>query len=96
MTYSELRTRLQALRPLLDRHRVKRLDVFGSVVRGDATPDSDIDLIVEFDGPASLFDLLRLRAALADAFGRPVDLATFGGLQPRYRERILREARRAA
>ena len=96
MTYPELCTRLDGLRPLLDRHRVRRLDVFGSVVRGEAGADSDIDLIVEFDGPASLFDLLRLRAALAEATGRSVDLTTAAGIKPRYRERILSEARRAA
>ncbi len=84
------------MRPLLDAHRVDRLDVFGSVVRGDAGPDSDVDLIVTFRGAASLFDLMRLKVALGEALGRPIDLTTNAGIKPRYRESILAEARRAA
>ena len=67
---------------------VRRLDVFGSVIREDFDPaSSDIDLLVEYDpavGPPSLRDYFRLRDALADLLGRPVDLVMAGAIRNRY------------
>ena len=72
-----------------------RLSVFGSSARGDFRPDSDFDVLVDFEPGArvSLFDLADLRSDLADLIGVPVDLVTRGGLKPLIRERILSEAR---
>ncbi len=72
-----------------------RLSVFGSRARGDFRPDSDFDVLVDFEPGArvSLFDLADLRSDLADLIGVPVDLVTRGGLKPLIRERILSEAR---
>jgi predicted nucleotidyltransferase len=57
-------------------HPVARMDVFGSVARGEAKPDSDVDLLVEFipEAQVGLFEMGALREDLADALGRPVDL----------------------
>jgi hypothetical protein len=61
---------------LCRRWRIRELSLFGSSARGDARPDSDIDLLVEFDSDAdwSLLDSARLRRELAELFGHTVDL----------------------
>jgi len=86
---AEHRTELQG-------HAVSGVWVFGSAARGELRLDSDIDLLVEFDRPVSLFEFARLRGHLQDLLGRPVDLVTREALKPQLRDRILREAVRAA
>lgn len=78
------------------RYRVKRLGVFGSAARGDATGSSDIDLLVEFEKEASvsLFDMVHLQEELSHLFGRKVDLATPAILENPYRRRsVLKDLR---
>ena len=77
---------------------VRSLSVFGSVARDEAGPDSDVDLLVEFDDsrPVGLFAFVRLKEYLQDLLGRRVDLTTRKALRPEFRDRILAEARRAA
>jgi len=82
--------------PELHAHAVSGLWVFGSAARGELRPDSDIDLLVEFDRPVSLFEFARLRRRLEELLGRPVDMVTREALKPQLRERILNEAVRAA
>ena len=65
------------------RHRARRIAVFGSVARGDETPGSDLDFLVEFEAGSSLFDLVRLQDDLAVLLGHPVDVVSLGGLLPR-------------
>ncbi|MBM4284401.1 MAG: nucleotidyltransferase family protein [Deltaproteobacteria bacterium] len=74
---------------------VKSLKIFGSAARGEAGPDSDIDLLVEFSRPVGLFAFLRLRRRLAELLGRRVDLVTPQALKPQLRRRILDEASHA-
>lgn len=94
---------------LIDQHRddlaalcraagVRRLDVFGSVLRGNFDPDSsDLDFLVELDDlpPARYADAyFSLKTGLEGLFGRPVDLVTRSSLaNPHFRERIARESR---
>ena len=75
---------------------VQDLRLFGSFARDEARADSDVDLLVEFDGPVGLFAYVRLQRQLATWLGRTVDLVTPDGLKPALRERVLREAVRAA
>jgi uncharacterized protein len=71
---------------------VRHASLFGSVVRGEQRPDSDLDLLVDLPPGASLFDLSRLGLALEDALGRQVDLVTsFADLHPVIQDRIRRE-----
>ncbi len=72
-------------------HGVVHAGVFGSVARGDARPDSDVDFLVEFKRGRSLLDLVGLQVELRKALGRDVDVATRNSLHPRLRDRILRE-----
>lgn len=73
---------------------VVRLWVFGSVARGDARPDSDVDLLADFDPaiPLSLVGLASLRAELSDLLGAPVDLVERSALRLAVREAAEREA----
>jgi uncharacterized protein len=77
---------------------VKSLALFGSVVRDEATPSSDVDLLVEFDGRrVGLFHLSRTQHYLESILGvSKVDLVLRDGIKPALKERILREAIHAA
>lgn len=75
---------------------VSSLAVFGSVARGDAGAESDVDLLVEFDRPVGLFSFVRLQRYLEDLLGRSVDLVTPDALREPLKDQILREAVRAA
>jgi uncharacterized protein len=85
---------LKAILPeLRDRYGVISLGVFGSYVRGEQTPSSDLDLLVEFD-PAVRFGLLtycELESLLSDRLAVKVDLVMKKALKPRIGERILQE-----
>jgi predicted nucleotidyltransferase len=73
---------------------VKRLDLFGSVARGEGDTESDVDLLVEFAPPDSLLHrrFFGLLHQLEDVLGRKVDLLTFKGLRnPYFRRRVLQE-----
>jgi predicted nucleotidyltransferase len=88
-----IRADLRSLLPeLRRRYPIRSLALFGSVVRGEHRPDSDVDVLVEFDGAVDLFDVAGLRADLEDRLGRRVDLAQRSLLKPRLASRILAEA----
>jgi predicted nucleotidyltransferase len=74
------------------RFGVRRLRLFGSVARGDARPDSDVDLLVYFDGPVTLDRYMGVKFQLEDALGTKVDLVTEGGMRERVRLIVEREA----
>lgn len=82
------------------RWRVRELSLFGSALRDDFCPDSDVDVLVGFDPDArwSLLDIVDMKAELEEVFGRPVDLAERQAVErspnPIRREAILRSARR--
>jgi predicted nucleotidyltransferase len=67
------------------RHHARRVRLFGSAARGEDRPDSDIDLLVDFDQDSSLFDLMRMARELETLLGRPVDVVSAGGLKSRDR-----------
>ncbi len=96
MTREQIISTLASHRDLLDRFGVRELRLFGSVARGDAAPDSDIDLLVEFVKPTGYFKLLRLQNELSRVLGKPIDLGTPDSLHKRIRERVIRESIRAA
>lgn len=69
-----------------------RLAVFGSVARGDARPNSDIDLLVEAPEGTSSFDFVRFQQLIEHVLGRHVDMVSYGGLKPGLDDDIRREA----
>jgi uncharacterized protein len=76
------------------KHRIKRLALFGSILRDDFTPDSDIDVLVEFEPGArvGLITLAGIEIELSELLGHKVDLNTPGFISPYYRDRVLAEA----
>lgn len=74
------------------RHGVIRMRVFGSWARGEARPDSDLDLLIKLEPGRTLFDLSRLKDELDFVVGSPVDVITEGGLSPYIRDKVLAEA----
>ena len=71
--------------------RIRELAVFGSVARGDFCPDSDVDLLVEFEPEAEvgLLDYARIQREMSTLVGRKVDLVPKDGLKPRIRQGVL-------
>ena len=84
-----------ALAALCERYRIRRLSLFGSRLKGAARPDSDVDLLVEFD-PGATPGLIRLagiaRELSALLGGREVDLRTPGDLSRYFRDEVVRAA----
>lgn len=75
------------------RHHVRRLALFGSVLRDDFTPASDVDVLVEFEpGHVPGLAFFAMEAELSAIFGRKVDLNTPGFLSRYFRDRVLAEA----
>ena len=97
MTQDDLTRALQALqRRLREEFDVAALYVFGSVARGEAGEGSDVDLLVEFQGPPTFARFMDLKFLLEDTLGARVDLVTRAALRDRIRPRIESEARRVA
>ncbi len=83
------------LEDLCREFHVKRLAVFGSVLRGEEKPSSDLDLLIEFE-PAKKPGLIRffgLQDRFEQVFGRPVDLNTAGFLNAAFRDHVVQNAR---
>jgi hypothetical protein len=84
-----------ALASLCRRRQIRRLSLFGSALKGNARPESDVDLLVEFspDARPSLFDLAEMEQELSALLaGRRVDLRTAEDLSRYFRDAVLREA----
>jgi len=75
------------------RHHIRRLAIFGSALRDDFGPSSDIDILVEFEeGHVPGLAFFAIERELTEMFGRKVDLNTLGFLSPYFREDVLQEA----
>jgi len=75
------------------RHHIRRLAFFGSVLRDDFTPDSDVDVVVEFHaGSTPGFAFARMQEELSEILGRRVDLNTVNSLSKYFRDEVLAEA----
>jgi predicted nucleotidyltransferase len=93
MTMEHLCRKLQELRPMLEaRYQVDSIAIFGSYVREEQRPDSDLDLLVTFSTPPDLFQFIRLEDFLSDVLGVRVDLVMKDTLKPRIGTQILDEA----
>ncbi len=97
MTRSEVLARLEVGEAeLRGRFGLERLGLFGSAARDELGPDSDVDILVKFAGPARWDNYLDLRAALERLLGRRVDLVTETGLKPRAWASVERDLIRVA
>src|SRR5512140_3614676 len=77
------------------RNHIRKLSLFGSVLRDDFRPDSDVDVLVEFEPGKTpdFFDFIGMKEELATMLGRSVDFKTAGSLSPHFRQKVLSEAR---
>lgn len=82
-----------ALIEICRRNDVSMLGVLGSLARGDATAESDVDLLVKFSNRKSLLAVVSLERQLSEALGRKADVLTEAAISPCLRSRILRDLR---
>jgi len=83
---------IEQKRDRLDEFAVKALFLFGSVARNEATSNSDVDFLVEFNRPVGLFTLLGLKSFLEELLSCSVDIGTPDSLRPHLRDTVLKEA----
>ena len=88
---NKLQQTSKVILPLLRKYGVVRAGIFGSFARGDSTKKSDIDILVQFKGRKSLFDLVRLERELKSTLKKEVDLLTYKSIHPLLKDRILKE-----
>ena len=96
MELAQVKVILSAHQDELRAMDVKSLAVFGSIARGEARPDGDVDLLVEFDRPVDLFEFGEVKDFLECIIEHPIHLFTIGSLQPPLRDIVLAEAIRAS
>jgi predicted nucleotidyltransferase len=83
---------LQQERPNLERtFRISEIGIFGSLVRREAVHTSDIDILVDYSTPPTLFEFVRLQRTLAELLGVPVDLVMKSALKPFIGRQVLSE-----
>ena len=94
MTRLPIRIPQDEIADICHRYQVRRIQLFGSALRGDFGPESDVDVLVEFEPNAQIgfIALGRMRRELAELFQRPVDLVPRDGLKPKIREAVLSSA----
>ena len=96
MELNEIQEKLKRQHGKLAEFGVKSLAVFGSVARHEERPDSDVDFLVEFDGPATFDSYVNLKEFLEGLLQRRVDLVTRKSIRPQLAPYIEGEARRVA
>lgn len=75
--------------PILKKYGVTRASLFGSIVRGEETKESDIDILIEVPDSKSLFDMMDIQFELEDALKKKVDLIEYKGIKPALKDSIL-------
>ena len=92
ITKNEIIKKLVTLRETLsEKHKVKSIGVFGSVIRGEQREDSDIDVLVEFKDDADIFDLMGLELFLQEEFDQKVDVVSKRALRDEIKDVVLKE-----
>ena len=81
----------QSIVPILRHYGASKAALFGSVVRGQMQPDSDIDILVQLDSDISLLEFVGLKLELEEALNKKVDLVEYDTIKPLLRESILKE-----
>ena len=87
-----LATHREAIRRVVESHRACNARVFGSVIRGDDTEDSDLDILIDPTPETTLFDIGAIRHELLQLLGVPVDVLTPNALPEKFRALVLSEA----
>jgi|SRR3989338_1590300 len=93
MTKQDIKENIRASlekNPYLD--KIKKVSLFGSYLHGDEGNESDVDLLVEFSGSVSYFDLFDIERAIEEDIGKKIDLVTPNALSKYFRANVLRQA----
>ena len=91
-THKLLNRHREAILEIARRYGVHDIRIFGSLARGESNESSDLDLIVRFEPGRSLFDHGGLIMDLRDLLGVKVDVISEGGMRPRFRRHVMKEA----
>lgn len=89
-SYTDIDSIIKISKPILQKYRVQKAALFGSVVRGDATPTSDIDMLIDPPERFSLFDFAGLTVDLEETLHRPIDVVEYQSIKPLMRDSILK------
>ena len=91
MTHTQLDLPTDDIVALCKNYPIRRLSLFGSILHDDFTPESDIDILIEFEPDAKIgyFELVEIQFQLSDIIGREVDLLTPGALSKYFRHQVL-------
>ena len=92
LTLEDLRARREEIMAIAERHKAYNVRVFGSIARGEAGPDSDVDLLVTYRQNASLFDVAGLWLDLKEFLNCDVDVVDDAAIKARLRDSILQTA----
>lgn len=92
-TFESLKRRRKEILEVALKHGATNVRVFGSVVRGDDTAQSDLDLLVDMENGRSLYDLIGFQQEMEDLLGHRVDVLTERGINHQLKDYILAEAR---
>ena len=87
----DLKPKMQKIREICRENGIAMLGVFGSVARGEDTPESDVDLLVKFKETPGFIEFIRLEDKFVEIFERKVDLATEPSLHPLIRQNVLND-----
>ena len=92
MNRDQVIAKLRELKPALERdEHVSAIAIFGSFARDEAGPDSDLDILIEYEISPGIFQFIGLQNRLGEVIGAKVDLVTKAALHPALRDRILAE-----
>jgi len=89
-SHADVDSIIKMSKPILQKYRVRKAALFGSIVRGDATPTSDVDMLIDPPARFSLFDLAGLKVDLEDILRRPVDVVEYESIKPLIKDSILK------
>ncbi|MGL6341133.1 MAG: nucleotidyltransferase family protein [Waterburya sp.] len=92
MKLEELKAYREDILAIANQYHAPNIRVFGSVVRGEATEESDVDFLIDVPPEQTLFDLIRLTRSLSELLGCEVDVAQITVLHPRIRNQVLQDA----
>src|SRR5690625_6255111 len=92
MELEKLRSHRELILSNAKQHKIRTVKVFGSTVRNEATQESDLDLLVEFEKNANLFDLIRFKQSIEDLLQINVDVVTEESVHQSFKEEILKRS----